>query len=207
MYRKINRLNEEISRWAFEIKIEQLEDWKIVFTNPTAGPWKKIQVKNSKGQEGEVYRFKLEEKRPDIVAINDDLKLILIIEAKDDIEKLLNKEQLEKTVKVTEDIAIILKETQNNIYWENRYKYDVVLGLLWGSNDSLSTSEEINKLFKAHLEEIKNKNNFHINENILVGIETNYNYNKNIMKCLPHYYGKISEYNKLITSLNQITNL
>ena len=42
MIRKINRVNEEIARWAFEIIFKKNDQWTIAFTNPTAGPWKTI---------------------------------------------------------------------------------------------------------------------------------------------------------------------
>ena len=44
MIRNINRLNEELARWAFEIKISENSDWEIAFTNPTAGPWKTVKA-------------------------------------------------------------------------------------------------------------------------------------------------------------------
>ena len=53
--RNINRLNEEIARWAFEIIFKTNTSWHIAFTNPTAGPWKTIKsVSLQSGKEGEV---------------------------------------------------------------------------------------------------------------------------------------------------------
>ena len=89
--RSINRLNEEIARWAFEILFKDLNDWVIAFTNPTAGPWKTIKASDINGEIGEVYRFALKENRPDIVMYNDDLQTVMIIEAKDNIDKLVLK--------------------------------------------------------------------------------------------------------------------
>lgn len=87
--RNINRLNEEIARWAFEIIFKTNTSWHIAFTNPTAGPWKTIKsVSLQSGKEGEVYRFILEEDRPDIIMYNDSLRVVLIFEAKDSLEKL-----------------------------------------------------------------------------------------------------------------------
>ena len=77
------RLTEEISRWAFEIRCRESLDWYIAFTNPTAGPWKTIKGTDQFGKEGEVYRFELEQPRPDIILVNDKLRVIVIIEAKD----------------------------------------------------------------------------------------------------------------------------
>ncbi len=41
-------INEEITRWVTEVYLKSNPnlDWYIAFTNPTAGPWKKICVKN-----------------------------------------------------------------------------------------------------------------------------------------------------------------
>ena len=52
--RNINKLNEEIARWAFEILFTDRSDWVIAFTNPTAGPWKTIKASNEFGEIGEV---------------------------------------------------------------------------------------------------------------------------------------------------------
>ena len=87
------RLTEEISRWAFEIRCRESLDWYIAFTNPTAGPWKTIKGTDQFGKEGEVYRFELEQPRPDIILVNDKLRVIVIIEAKDSIEKLTSEER------------------------------------------------------------------------------------------------------------------
>ena len=94
------RLTEEISRWAFEIRCRESLDWYIAFTNPTAGPWKTIKGTDQFGKEGEVYRFELEQPRPDIILVNDKLRVIVIIEAKDSIEKLTSCYQAAKSVNV-----------------------------------------------------------------------------------------------------------
>ena len=61
MMRRIKDLNEEVSRWAFEILFRQNKKWRIAFTNLTAGPWKTIKGLDSEGVEGAVYRFPLED--------------------------------------------------------------------------------------------------------------------------------------------------
>lgn len=205
--RRINRLNEEISRWAFEIKVESLPDWKIIFTNPTAGPWKKIMCFDEFENIGEVYRFQLEEERPDIVMINDELKAVVIIEAKDSLEKLIESSQMKKTVEVTEIMAKMFKSKSSNRYWGKRSEYKTYLGLLWGS-DSPSSDEKITDLFKKHFDISKNKND--ISDTVIIGIETIYNSDKNFMKCVPHYYyeDNSDEFIKsLIISLALIANL
>ncbi len=204
--RKINRLNEEISRWAFEIKIEMIPEWKIIFTNPTAGPWKRIMCSDDFNNVGEVYRFQLEEERPDIIMINDNLEAIVIIEAKDSLSKLIEQSQISKTVEVTDIMARMFKNKSDNKYWGKRSKYKTYLGLLWGS-ETPNSEEEIDRLFKEHYKISKNKND--INDTVIIGIETIYNSEKNFMKCIPHYYyGEENDFiNSLIVSLALISDL
>ena len=128
--RNIKRLNEEISRWTFEILFKQNQSWHIAFTNPTAGPWKTIKGRSlSSSIEGEVYRFTLEEKRPDIIMYNDELKKIIVFEAKDSISKLLDDEQSTKSAEVVVKLAEILFNRSANIFWRGRESYNVILGL------------------------------------------------------------------------------
>lgn len=204
--RKINRLNEEISRWAFEIKIEVIPEWKIIFTNPTAGPWKRIMCSDEFNNVGEVYRFQLEEERPDIIMINDSLEAIVIIEAKDSLSKLIEQSQISKTVEVTDIMARMFKNKSDNKYWGKRSKYKTYLGLLWGS-ETPNSEEEIDMLFKEHYKISKNKND--ISDTVIIGIETIYNSEKNFMKCIPHYYyGEENDFiNSLIVSLALISDL
>lgn len=204
--RKINRLNEEISRWAFEIKTEMLPDWKIIFTNPTAGPWKRIMCIDDFNNIGEVYRFQLEEERPDIIMINDKLEAVVIIEAKDSLDKLIEKSQINKTVEVTEIMAKMFKDKADNKFWGKRSKYTTYLGLLWGS-ETPSKKEEIDLLFQKHYRISKNKND--ISDTVIIGIETIYNSEKNFIKCIPHYYyGQENDFiNSLIVSLELISEL
>ena len=204
--RRITRLNEEISRWAFEIKIETSKDWKIIFTNPTAGPWKKIMCTDENNNVGEVYRFQLEEERPDIIMINDDLKMILIIEAKDSIEKLTQGTQANKTVEVTENMAKMLMENGHNRFWNERSQYKTYLGLLWG-NDGLDGSSKIESLFKNHYSLLVK--NPHIEKELIIGIETIFDASSNSIKCVPHYfYKEKTEFiNSVMTSLASIDGL
>lgn len=169
--RRINYLNEEIARWAFEILCKEKNSWHIAFTNPTAGPWKTIKAKTlNSTEEGEVYRFILEEDRPDIIIYNDTLKAIIIIEAKDTLEKLLVKDQLKKSAEVVIKLAGILNAKASNKFWSGRENYTVILGLLWGSTDIPKTSAEKNNLFDSYHRRIKNK--VIVENNLIIGIET-----------------------------------
>lgn len=170
MEHKIIRLNEEIARWAFEITVKNnASDWIIAFTNPTAGPWKTIKYFDENGNYGEVYRFALAENRPDILLVNDKLRVVLIVEAKDSIKKLLSIKQLIKSCKVVADLGAILKNRRANRYWGVRSDYTIITGLLWGT-EKTSTNAERKELFDAYRQMLSRFPN--INKKYIVGIES-----------------------------------
>lgn len=164
------KLTEEISRWAFEIHIKQNKNWWIAFTNPTAGPWKRVEALDQSSQKGEVCRFDRDEKRPDIVIVNDKLQAIIIFEAKDSLEKLTNESQVFKSCKVINDMAKKLSEIKGNKYWGNRYQYKILNGILWGSMEA-SKAQFIDSAFARYsngLNEIKSA----VDSTIQIGIES-----------------------------------
>ena len=163
------RLTEEIARWAFEVVCKNSSDWYIAFTNPTAGPWKTIKCTNPSGIAGEVYRFELEETRPDILLVNDKMELILIIEAKDSLAKLISGNQAEKSVEVVDQLVSILKTKKTNQFWGKRANYTVITGLLWGA-DQPSTAPERREVFDKYFS-ILNKYSG-LDKTMIVGIET-----------------------------------
>lgn len=163
-------LTEEIARWAFEVVCKQQNDWYVAFTNPTAGPWKTIKCTDTQtGEVGEVYRFELEETRPDILLVNDTMKLILIIEAKDSIEKLTAGDQVEKTVEVVSQLTNILKNKSGCRFWGSRSNYKVITALLWGADRTIS-DHEYNELFLQHKTAIAKHRN--VSDDLIVGVET-----------------------------------
>jgi hypothetical protein len=162
------KLTEEISRWAFEVLCMQSHDWYISFTNPTAGPWKTIKGFNNEGIEGEVLRFELEDTRPDILLVNDKLRLILIIEAKDSIQKLKSSAQIVKSVDVFKNLSSILKSKKDNPFWGERANYIMITGLLWGS-EHICSYEERNELFDYYYSEISRHAD--LNNHFILGIE------------------------------------
>ena len=117
------KLTEEISRWAFEICINRHNSWFIAFTNPTAGPWKRIMGRNSNGEVGEVHRFEREEMRPDLVLVCDELQVVLIIEAKDSLTKLLTDKQMDKSADVVRGLAQTLRNKKSKPFWGERAFY------------------------------------------------------------------------------------
>lgn len=171
--RTIKRLNEEVARWAFEIIHKNNTSWKIAFTNPTAGPWKTIKAPSKDtGTEGEVYRFGLEEDRPDIIMFNDELKTVVIIEAKDSLKKLLERKQAKKSADVVVNLANILKAKGTNTFWLGRENYKVVLGLLWGSTDYPEDDVEKNRLYNYYHGLVKDKDV--VFSDFIIGVETLY---------------------------------
>ena len=182
--RKINRLNEEIARWAFEILFDENNEWKIAFTNPTAGPWKTIKaISKQDNTIGEVYRFLLEEDRPDVVMYNDKLSTVLIFEAKDELEKLLYMDQAQKSSAVVIKLAEILKNKSENKFWKGREKYKVILSLLWGANDVGETISKKDKLFDFYHKLIRASNG--VFSDVIIGVETLYI--KDQLSCTTFY--------------------
>jgi hypothetical protein len=130
------KINEEITRWTTEVLIKQNPQWGwwIAFTNPTAGPWKKITAPNKKGIFEEIYRFNREEKRPDLVLVNDSKKAVLVIEAKYNLNSILDTKQMEKSIKVVKDMSLIMQEIEHNT-WNERRKYHYFTSFLWFSHN------------------------------------------------------------------------
>jgi hypothetical protein len=135
------KLSEEIARWAFEVHLRRLDDWHIAFTNPTAGPWKRLMALDSEGSPGEVHRFLREDDRPDLVLVSDTFESLVIVEAKDSLARLVLDGQVKKSCAVVSTLATTLGELGDNPYWGARADYTVVPGLLWGAAESASESQ------------------------------------------------------------------
>lgn len=171
------KLTEEVVRWVFEVETKKnSSEYYIAFTNPTAGPWKKITFKNNDNIFKEVYRFESEEKRPDLVLVDDSNKKICIIEAKDYLNNLLKSNQPSKTVEVFEDMIHKFKNSQNKLL-KSKSEYTMVFGLLWGC-DSATSDEDLKNLFNEHIKLLDN----YLMENrtlSVLGIEVIYNQSSN----------------------------
>jgi len=196
------KLTEEIARWAFEIKIEENSDWFIAFTNPTAGPWKRVTASNDKGEIGEVYRFSRRETRPDILLYNDKYEVILIIEAKDSLSKLIKDSQIEKSANVVLNLSNILKNKVENQFWKQRINYTVIAGLLWGAEEKSTKQEryEAFTLYESYL-----SNNEDLCSPIMVGIESLVN-KKGEINCLG-YLSHPGNFYKGLTGTNLLESL
>lgn len=136
-------LNEEIARWATEVYIKKNPElgWWVAFTNPTAGPWKKIVAQTESGTLIEIHRFTRDGERPDLILVNDRLKLILIIEAKDYIEKLITEDQMKKSIRVVSEMSNILGQIDNK-EWQARKGYRIIPGFLWMCEKSEDITKE-----------------------------------------------------------------
>jgi hypothetical protein len=135
MFRYRFELSEEIARWAFEVHLALLPEWHLAFTNPTAGPWKRLVALDAGGNEVEVHRFRREENRPDLVLVNDGLRVIVIVEAKGRLAALVAREQVEKSCAVVQSLAGALAKLVEHSEWRSRIDYTVVPGLLWGATN------------------------------------------------------------------------
>ena len=175
------RLTEEIARYAFEAAIENSSEcfaWKIAYTNPSAGPWKIVKGLNSEGKWGEVHRFLREEERPDLVLFNDTLNLIIIIEAKDSLAKLLEAEQVRKSAAVVRSLSNALREKAEHPFWRQRINYTVVAGFLWGGKKKADEIRQ-QELFNAYREALGEGTI----SKVLLGIESCYDKSTDSIKC------------------------
>lgn len=136
-------ISEEIARWVTEVYVRNHQSlgWWVAFTNPIAGPWKKITALNGEGVPVEVYRFEREGERPDLILVNDKYKLIVIVEAKDYYQKLIIADQMKKSVRVIEGISLILKNCGNE-HWEIRKDYKIIPSFLWFCEDPIKILTE-----------------------------------------------------------------
>jgi hypothetical protein len=174
------KMTEEVVRWSFEVRLRESREWYVAFTNPTAGPWKTIKCLDGAGNEGEVYRFSSEEKRPDVVAVSDYDKTVLIIEAKESINNLAD-DQADKSVNVTAHIASELSNKQSLPFWGDRSTYKYVMAVLWGSDYDTSISYgEITNLLDKYKNKMENYDS--IFQDIVIGIESSRDSNGH-MRC------------------------
>ena len=146
---ELKLVSEEIVRWAFEVQVHSKSDWNIAFTNPTAGPWKRVTGTNSDGGSGEVHRFEVNEKRPDLILFSDKFRTVVIVEAKTDMKGLADNSQMKKTTELFSRLVTLLQEKSLNPFWANRAQYKYELGLLWGKADE--SQLEINQMVQDYL--------------------------------------------------------
>lgn len=158
------KIDEEITRWTFEVIMKNSEDWFIAFTNPTAGPWKRIEASsNILGEIHEVYRFDIDEPRPDLIIYNDDLQLIIIFEAKKRPQELIKPSQIINSCEVIINMTEKLSASDADV-WKSKTHYKVLMGLLWFEDPNISEKE----IFDVYSEELNKQLSKHPNLNKLI---------------------------------------
>ena len=138
-------ISEEIVRFVFEVHIKQrAKDWFVAFTNPTAGPWKKILL-NLDGNKLEIGRYEREEQRPDLIIFYAKYGVFIILEAKDSFSKIYDTTQIKKSI----DVFLKEKKRLFNSKLLKKYakKIDLkfVNGFLW-----FDTNVNNAELFATH---------------------------------------------------------
>ncbi len=127
--------------------------WNEWFSNPTAGPWKRIRIPGVSSLEQ--MGFEKEETRPDLITFRDGQNpLVLILEIKDDISKLIDEnnenKQLIKTVNV---FNVIRSRLIKILEKENDLKINTKSILYCGGyvvSKTKSLDEQIETLKKLH---------------------------------------------------------
>ena len=180
-------ISEEIARWVTEVYVRnhQKLGWWVAFTNPIAGPWKKITALNGEGVPVEIYRFERDGERPDLVLVNDKYKLIIIIEAKDYYQKLIAVDQVTKSVRVIDDISSILRNCGNE-HWVSRKDYKIIPSFLWFCEDSEKILDEDRIVGDTYAKYSKSDRKDLLN--IVICRDENNNLNNNFV-----YQGKINK--------------
>ena len=104
------------------------------------------------GRLGEVYRFAVNEPRPDLILVSDTHRRVVIVEAKTNISQLSNANQRSKTASMFIDLKTQLVSLTSNEYWKARCNYAFHLGLLWGP--STVDDHELSSLIRSYSAEI-----------------------------------------------------
>ena len=142
------RVSEEIVRWTLEVFLDNAQtDWWTAFRNPTAGPWKTVTAPDMKGVYQEVYRFTRDEDRPDLIVVNDKVRRVLVIEAKDTFQRIGNEFQVEKLLRAVPTIEALLTQRSASV-WRDRAGYLFWPAFLWHSRALESAVDEDTRIFR-----------------------------------------------------------
>lgn len=135
-------ITEEIVRWCFEIA-NRRDHRLIIFTNPTAGPWKLVKVPFA-GGDYILYQFPRDDERPDVILVCDDLATIYVIEAKETVRQ-INLDTIEKNLRITADFADRFSRYEHHD-WKRRAGYHTVPGFLFGSASREEANHDVDGL-------------------------------------------------------------
>ncbi|GAC1609883.1 MAG: hypothetical protein NVS3B3_17360 [Aquirhabdus sp.] len=147
---KQTKLSEEIVRWTFELACQNNKMRYVAFTNPTAGPWKRVLGQVSEGAY-EIHTFGKEESRPDVIVVCDTLRAIYVLEAKDGRVK-LDSDTINKTYLLSETFKERFAKFTGNEKWIIRANYNVITGFLFGSSAERADDEANQFLLKCSTE-------------------------------------------------------
>ena len=128
---------------------------------------------------------------------NDELEAVIIFEAKDSLEKLLEKEQAKKSAAVVVKLAELLQSKGNNEFWKGRENYRVILGLLWGSTDNTESDSEKDRLYDHYHALVEGEESVY--NDLIVGVETLYAHGN--LKCegfFKSYNSSVIPYGKAV---------
>lgn len=145
-------LTEEFVRFCFEVhlKTKASPAWVVGFTNPTAGPWKKIMLPHDKGKI-EIGRYERDEERPDFILFNQSKGVCIVLEAKDIYEKVASASQMVKNISVYKKEKRRLLASKQLNEWVNSNDVLMINGLLWSRNkNSLINEGDINDLYNKY---------------------------------------------------------
>ena len=126
---------------------------------------------------------------------NDSLRVVLIFEAKDSLEKLLEKKQAEKSAAVVVKLANILHAKGTNDFWKGRENYNIILGLLWGSNNTPETNDKKENLYNYYHELVSSEASVY--SDLVIGVETLYS--EGTLRCTSFF----KAYDDIVPTMGQ----
>ena len=86
------------------------------------------------------------------------IKIIIINEAKDDFQKLINQNQLKKSLKVLQNISRVLRDTKTKA-WGERNNYKIIPSFLWAESYSAEVIKHHREINKSTSEILGTKTN------------------------------------------------
>lgn len=142
--------------------------WQEWFSNPTAGPWKKVMIPGVGDREN--IRFEKEEDRPDMIICSIAKRVMLVLEAKDDIRKLAQPAAITKYVSMFNSVKTRMTgilETHGDRLLGGR-GCDTLVGYVFPSSDL--DSPRVDELSVSHLTETRRRNLQQLAPHVLFGV-------------------------------------
>jgi len=196
------KLSEEICVQCLEVIFKENGGWEEWFVNPTAGPWKMIRIEGVK--DDKLCRFRKEEDRPDLIIAHRSKQLIMILEAKDNINGLIGNsgDQIGKSTKVFKTmfgrIRVILGRHGKIIYAKSKCHTQLLCGYIFPITSDLKTLEqEMQILSRYHAKECTKIGETELTPHIIFAVASDANKDLSIFYTLisaqPQLSARISE--------------